>query len=507
MVDWRQLADKWFELGEDIKNRIIAAMKQKYLEDPKKFIDWLREDAGRQTIWHNFVKMEPRFKVGEYVNVGPVYPPSRPGMAGLHESIVKVTSVRPQEPESLIRYAYVVQDSQGSVMTYLESDLKPAAEEEKPQEKPQPVGEHRLKVGDKAIDINTGNEYTVAKVDKWPSVLLSDKYNLQIARDESQLMTPEDYKAMQAAKAPKAAARRVPIPGAPLEGLSGDDIKRLHDIYNDALFRALGKVPTSSSSTFRVEVEKLKDKTFEEAKEAILGVAEEIIGSLAAAKVIRGAVAPPARARERRPTAERKPEVEAGLGIRVPPAQFPSYPLSYNMPFPRGPTSEEKIKLWQVFLYQMQQQGYDGTAYQRAFDDYIGRTQFLSWDKLRNKFNFFVKTIMSGLDLPPLEQWKGVPLPTGLKGLIQEKPELERIEDLITHYSSVVIRNKRSVGDIPTLEDLREELAEHGIVPMDLPLDELRDAAKTALTRAVERKDAWVAGISATEINDFLASA
>jgi hypothetical protein len=291
-------------------------------------------------------------------------------------------------------------------------------------------------------------------------------------------------------------------PVRPVEkrGLTSGDISKLQDVYSDRLFRELGRVPPNSMATFRVEIEKVKDKTFSEAEDHILGIANDIIGSFVAREGVR--VIPSERRVEAMP---RLPELGVPTG-RVPPAQFPSYPLCYNMPFPRGPCSEEKLKLWQVFCYQMQESEYDCMTYQTEFDAYIGGTQFLSWEDLRAKFNVFVETIMKGLSLPPLFTWQGAPIPTGLRGEIQERLPLERLEDLVTHYSSVVIRNARSKGDIPTLEDLKDELVEHGVIPESTSISELRDMTKTALTHALDRKDLWVSGRSTPEINDFLAS-
>lgn len=292
-------------------------------------------------------------------------------------------------------------------------------------------------------------------------------------------------------------------PTAPRKGLTSGDIGKLQDLYSDALFRQLGRVPTNSMATFRVEVEKVKDKTFDEAKEHILGVAQDIIGAFAAKLAVPRLAPSPVRILE---GLAKLGEARAAPLGRVPPAQFPSYALCYNLPFPRGPCREEKDKLWDVFCYQMQEEGFDCMTYQREFESYIEGTQFFSWEDLREKFKLFVETIKKGLGLPPFWQWQGAPIPTGLAGEIQERLPLERLEDLVTHYSSVVIRNKRSKGDIPTLTDLKQELVEHGIVTESTSIPEIRDAAKTALTRAVERKDTWVTNISTTEINDFLAS-
>jgi hypothetical protein len=316
-----------------------------------------------------------------------------------------------------------------------------------------------------------------------------------------------------------------PAPAAaprPTKILSSEDMRRLQDYWNTEFFRALGKVPANISSVFRVEFEAVKLLSFEEAKEKIIVAADEIIEEFKAREVTKravplrpiGAPSPAPRGPFRVPIKEEisgeEPENGGAGGSvpfgRVPPSQFPSFPLCYDLPFPRGPCSSEQLKLWDVFLYQMQQAGYFGGDYQRQFDDYISGTQFLSWEDLKAKFDLFVKTIMSGLDLPPLFTWRGVPIPTGLKGIIQEREPLEKIEDLVVHYSSVVIRNARARGDIATLEDLKDELVTHMVIPQETSMAELTDAAKTALTRAIERKDLWVSGISTAEINDFLAS-
>jgi hypothetical protein len=314
----------------------------------------------------------------------------------------------------------------------------------------------------------------------------------------------------------------VPLPPItrPTKILSSEDMRRLQDYWNTEFFRALGKVPPSISSVFRVEFEAVKLLSFEEAKEKILAAADEIIAEFRNRDVVRhgvplrpAAASGPARGPFRMPIKEEVGGEEAENGGRnnvpfgrVPPSQFPSFPLCYDLPFPRGPCSSEQLKLWDVFLYQMQQAGYFGGDYQRQFDDYISGTQFLSWEDLKAKFDVFVKTIMSGLELPPLFTWRGAPIPTGLKGLVQEREPLEKLEDLVVHYSSVVIRNARSKGDIPTLGDLKDELVTHMIIPEETSMAELTEAAKTALTRAMERKDLWVSGISTAEINDFLAS-
>jgi predicted transcriptional regulator YdeE len=300
----------------------------------------------------------------------------------------------------------------------------------------------------------------------------------------------------------------------PPKPLSDDEIRLLQDLWVTEFFRSLGRVPPNITSVFRVEFDANKTKSFDEAKEAILKAADEILEEMKAREVAKRGVplrpAAPSRMPSRVPIREEtggKEEENHGVPLgRVPPAQFPSFPLCYNLPFPRGPCSEEQIRLWNAFLYQMQQQGFDGNIYDREFREYIEDTQFLSWEDLHAKFDEFIKTLKSGQQLPPLFVWRGAPIPTGLKGEMQELEPLEQKESLIVHYSGVVIRNKRSNGEIPTLEDLKAELVDLNVIPQETELGELRDVAKVALTRALEKKDFRLSGISVTEINDFLST-
>lgn len=393
MVDWKQLAEKWTEISQALREQIINTMRQKQKDSPQKFEEWLKEDPGRRIIWNNYAAPK----------VAPIAPPA----------------AQPVVP---------------------------------------PVS-------------------------------------------------------------PKVS---VPTPTM-TKGLTEKELDLLQDEFNNVLFRNLGRVPANSSSTFRVELAKVKNKPYQEVLEHILNEAQDIADEFHARETIRKAapIKPAAAPREptRIPEVSRPPpeigaggeEEEGGAtpapGSRAPPAQFPSFAIDYNLPFPRGPTSRERLRIWAAFRYQMQQQGFDVDEYERQFNDYIANTQFLSWENLREKYDEFFKTIKAGQQLPPLFVWRGTPIPTGLRGTIQEGTELERLRDLIVHYTSVVIRNKRSMGEIPTVMDLKDELTERGIIPENTSIDELRTNAKSAWSTAVERKDVWTSGISSAEFNDFITSA
>jgi hypothetical protein len=297
-----------------------------------------------------------------------------------------------------------------------------------------------------------------------------------------------------------------PTPIRETRGLTGGDINRLQDEWNNRLFRALGRVPPNSSSTFRVEVDKLKNGTYTEAKDALLKVADDIIAAFQARQLIRRA---PMAGRIIRPGVEEEGGLpREGVSIaRIPPAEVPSHALEpEEMKFPRGPSSREREELWKAFRYRMQEQGYSAWDFEDEFDNYIMGTQFRDWKDLQEKFNIFASSIIRGEALPPLWQWRGIPIPVGLEGVLRKTP-LERLQDAIVHFTSVVIKNQRWKGKEPTLMDLQMELVDRGLIPPDMmitPTSPLYGEIKNALTAAYNRKDIWLTNISLEELTRFL---
>jgi hypothetical protein len=295
-----------------------------------------------------------------------------------------------------------------------------------------------------------------------------------------------------------------PKPPAPeRKGLTTSDISRLQDLWNNTFFRALGRVPPNSASAFRVEVEKVKDKTYSEAQEEVLRVAKDIVDEFLARQVAERGV-PARRVEVFRPP----PEEEARMPIaRIPPAEAPPHPLEpEEMKWPRGPSSREREALWRAFQYRMQEMGYNAFEYEDEFEEYIMGTQFKDWNELLAKFKTFGDAIIEGKALPPLWQWRGMPIPVGLEGVLRKTPA-ERLQDVIVHFTSVVIRNARTKGVEPTLADLQIELSERGLIPPDMiitPTSPLYGEIKNALTSAYKRKDIWLTGISLEELTRFL---
>lgn len=287
--------------------------------------------------------------------------------------------------------------------------------------------------------------------------------------------------------------------------LTRDEVQKLQDLWSSMLFRELGRVPTNAMATFRVELEKVKSKPYPEAQEHILKVADELISEFIARK----AIEPLAPREPRRIEVYRPPPEEefAFVPSRVPRTVVPKEPLEpEEMKFPRGPSRREHEVLWDVFRYRLQEQGYNPFDYQDEFEEYIASTQFQDWKDLVEKFEFFVESIKKGKALPPLWQWRGAPIPVGLEGVLRKTPA-ERLQDVIVHFTSVVIRNARTWGKVPTLEDLRKELEERGLIPPDMiitPVSPLYDEIKNALLNAYKRKDVWLTNITLEELNSFL---
>jgi hypothetical protein len=65
-----------------------------------------------------------------------------------------------------------------------------------------------------------------------------------------------------------------------LSHFSQEEINKLRELWVRQFSRALGKVSPNIDAVFRVEFVGVKDKTFEEAKAAILIAADEIITEL-----------------------------------------------------------------------------------------------------------------------------------------------------------------------------------------------------------------------------------
>lgn len=197
-------------------------------------------------------------------------------------------------------------------------------------------------------------------------------------------------------------------------------------------------------------------------------------------------------------------EEKVGVLPRVPKTSLPSLPLS-SAPWPRGPTSEEQIRLWNYFQYRLQEQGYNAMDFADEYKEYIEKSQFHTWFDLLAKFEEFVKSVMAGEEhpLPSLEQWRGFPIEVSLEGALRKFPA-ERLEDAIVHFTQMIIRNGRYYDKPITLEKLWKELEERGLIDPSVTLD--LPTIKNALEKARIRNDVWLTNISQEEINDLLST-
>jgi len=302
----------------------------------------------------------------------------------------------------------------------------------------------------------------------------------------------------------------------PTRILSSEDMRLLQDYWNTQFIRAIGKVPAGFSSVFRIEFQEVKTLPFAEAKNAILAAADREIGRIeqeqrARAVVRQGERISPLQPLKRAPSRGREiveggEEGEERLPMavgRAPPSFFPPNALSVEQPFPRGPTSLEQLRLWQVFCFEMQTEGYDCNQYAREFTEYINKTQFYDWEDLKKNFEFFVDTVMEGATLPPLVQWrKELTVPKGIGGELRElepSPEpaklttaqIEMEERNAVKRQRILIAQKAAAlisynGYYPgrkqkTLHDLYDEMVSRGVIDRSIPEEIFTPVAKEAI--------------------------
>ncbi|MBA7491658.1 hypothetical protein ES702_02206 [subsurface metagenome] len=333
----------------------------------------------------------------------------------------------------------------------------------------------------------------------------------------------------------------VPVTPPPKE-LTEEEKKKLSDVFKAVLFKELGKVPANALALFRVEMERIKMTPYEEAKTAVETLAKGIITREAWRK--RGKVAKPPPPRVVRVGVPPEPRLVVG----IPPAYPPSEPDPEAVPFPRAPSSRERVDFEKAFRYRLQERGISYFEYMKKFEDYIVRTVFKNWKHMLEMFDLFTDAIIKGERLPPLRLWKGVPVPYGLRPLlraeaeitetyetmleaeeardrgrpdyefvrIEPEPEItvvwrstkpfrELIEPVqynsIVKAATVVLKNAKFFRKTPTLKDIRVKLEEEfGIIATEQDIkDIVRDAWKNKELLPVP----WFSGITLEELDEL----
>jgi len=285
------------------------------------------------------------------------------------------------------------------------------------------------------------------------------------------------------------------------KGLTSDETRLLRAKLNVALIDELGRVPPNTSSVFIVELEKVKDKSYEEALAHMMDVAKEVVSrEIARAKPAR----PP---RERRIEPYRPPverEEEFYVAGRAPPAYPPSAPIDEELPWPRHPSSAEELELWKAFRYRLQEIGMNAFDYRKLWEEYIYNVNHKDWKQLLERYEKFVEALVKGEKLTPLWLWKGVPIPYGLEGLLSKEP-FRRTIDLIVWATSIEISNARFENRKPSVAEVITNLEER-----DVPVS--YEDVKEALLKAYKEKDQvekyriWFTNITLEDLEEFIAS-
>jgi len=285
----------------------------------------------------------------------------------------------------------------------------------------------------------------------------------------------------------------------PPKPLTREETRMLEDEFKATLMDELGRIPRDVMAEFRVTLRRVMDRPYEEALRVIREKAREIATRETLRKAIKPTPAVPKERVYRVPEEVPREERAEPPFLGVAPAVFPSAPLS-DLPFPRRPSSEEKIKLWDAFAYALQEKGINFWDYGDVFRERIEEVTFRDWDMLRDRFFHLIGSIVKGEELPPMWVWRGAP-PPSLEFLWRPTIEPTKArKQAIRHFTSVVIRNARGVGAEATLDDLRKMLEQFGV--RNVTYDEIQDA----IMEGYEQKDPYFVNISLEELQRFLES-
>lgn len=287
--------------------------------------------------------------------------------------------------------------------------------------------------------------------------------------------------------------------------VSKEEIRFLKAKLDVALIEQLGRVPPNTSSIFIVEIEKVKDKPYNEALDHIMNVAKEIVNRETSREALKVKPKQPMARRVIEPfRPEEKEERFAVQGVR--PTYPPSAPLApEEQAFPRHPTKDENVRLWDSFQFKLQEIGLNAYEYQDEWNEYIFGSNHKSWDHLMKRYDFFVDSIIKGKPLPPLWKWKGIPIPYGLEELLSLNPD-QKIKDLIIWATSNEISNSNFRREQPRVDRVIRLMTSWGF---PVSIEDVREAliqGYTKLKGTNLKYDQWFLNITLQDLEELLAA-
>lgn len=247
------------------------------------------------------------------------------------------------------------------------------------------------------------------------------------------------------------------------EGLTAEQLRILKAKFNVTIMDTLlekglrGRIPPNSSSIFLVELDKVKDKSYDEIQAHLVTVARQIAERETTERQIREAerrITPPRRVIEPyRPPLEPIGEPEEIIFWTRPAYPFPSEPLSKRR-WPSRPTGQEADALWEYFAWRLAERGFypDHKLYRDAFEKFIASVMFPSYSSLLKIFNALIEHIVSGADVGTF----AVKLAPIYEMTMPWRPEKIR-------YDAILMMVRWAASSSLTIDDVIDELAKYGI--------------------------------------------
>jgi hypothetical protein len=230
----------------------------------------------------------------------------------------------------------------------------------------------------------------------------------------------------------------------PKKSLTELEKQQLKAMFNALLMRELKKIPAEALEEFNAELDTVALFPFSEAQNIIDLLAQRIINQDTLPKIRH---IPKQKAQARKPEAAAPEEgIEEGQPVRERNLELPLEPLSkMRFPFPRAPSSEEQIRLWNYFSTVLEEQGIDAVEHEQDFNDYIRYFTFTSWNDLTGILKNLIKDISRGK--APTVPFSNISNRMGWKKLPY---------DPIVHFASSPV--------FATMDELLEGLAQWGII-------------------------------------------